>query len=386
MKASEDLLDRAVSCSRATRGPRVLYFLDQGCGQAAGASRPFAVLAARLADRVDLVAALSGSEIEPGVLSSDWFRNVPRIDYQYGIGPGSVSLKALRRLSAILSDGSIGVIHCNTYGQVVVSTLASRLSKRRCQIILTDHNSLGWTGTGRVKRLLCLMLTRPHLVLLARESIAVRLGARLLVRTMTHITNGVDTTLFNSARHERRSGPVRILYPARLAAMKGHHDLIRAARLLVDQGLDVEIRLAGEGPLRPELDALVEREGLKNTVLFLGHLWAPALAVEMSQADIGVYPSHSEMMPYAVLEMMASGLAVVASGVGGISDVIVNGLSGYLVEPSNVVGLSERLAYLIRNPEIARELGKTALSAVRTDYSISRVADKVAALYERVWM
>jgi len=363
---------------------RVLFFVDQGKWDDWGASRAFAVLAAAVAERAPVIVAYSGRELEPGVLAEDWFAGVDRVDYAYGSGPESLSVAAVNRLRCVLDQLHITVVHCHTYNQVIAATLASLLSRRRRAVILTDHNSLGWEGVGQVKRFLCLMATRPHMITLTDRGGVVKRCACAFSRSITYIPNGVDTTLFDCAKRKPRNGTVRVLYPARLAPLKGHKDLLMATRKLLDRGCDIELRLAGDGELRPELEQFASQEGLNGRVKFLGWLTARQIASEMVQADIGVYPSYSEMMPCAVLEMMASAMPVVASRVGGIADAIRDRESGYLVNIGDIDALAERLYSLVQNPEIAEQVGRAAAARVAMNYSMSHVAEQVTALYERV--
>jgi len=364
--------------------PKVLFFLDQDCCPGVGACRPLALLAAALTNHVDLLAAVSGQEVDTGVLTRDWFGAVKTVEFAFGAGPGVLSSKALVQLQFILERTDINVIHCSGYRQVILATLACRLSHRRRSIIVTEHNSHAWRGLGRVKRIASLFATRPDVIVLAKEMLQVMPGSRALARSITHISNGVDTSLFTHFGRERRGGRVRILYPARLTPLKGHVSIIKAISCLVDRQCDVELRLAGDGPLLQELQFVVDREGLKDRVVFLGRVSPEALASEMARADIGVYPSCSEMMPYAVLEMMASGLPVVASRVGGIPDAIRDNVSGYLVDPSDVGGFVHRLEFLVSNSEAALLVGKAAAATVRARYSIAHVAEEIAALYRRL--
>jgi glycosyltransferase involved in cell wall biosynthesis len=161
------------------------------------------------------------------------------------------------------------------------------------------------------------------------------------------IPNGVDTARFAPRdRGEARArlgvagdAPV-VLFVGNLKPVKGIETLIRAFAAVAKTRPDAELVVAGAGPLGARLQALAERHGLGGSARFLGGRTPDAIAAWMNAASVLCLPSLSEGMPNVLLEAGASGLPVVASRVGGIPEVVHEGITGLLVAPSDPAALA----------------------------------------------
>ena len=158
----------------------------------------------------------------------------------------------------------------------------------------------------------------------------------------------------------RPSRKAWIISVARLRAEKGLDVLLRAAAQLRLQGLEFQIEIAGAGPMLAELNTLRSQLGLNDCVLFSGGCGAEAIQEKMCNADIFVLPSRTEAMPLAVLEAMSHGLAIAATSVGGIPEVISDGETGLLVAPESVEALAAALARLICDADLRAKVGTNA--------------------------
>jgi glycosyltransferase involved in cell wall biosynthesis len=136
--------------------------------------------------------------------------------------------------------------------------------------------------------------------------------------------------------------------------VKGVDVLLRALPLLRDRAPDVRVTLAGPGEPKAALGPL------GDTVQWVGWLDERAKSVALRESDIFVLPSTSEGLPMALLEAMAHGLAIVASSVGGVPDVVTAGVEGLLVPAGDAVALADAVAALAEDPERARALGCAA--------------------------
>jgi glycosyltransferase involved in cell wall biosynthesis len=154
----------------------------------------------------------------------------------------------------------------------------------------------------------------------------------------------------------------------RLSREKGHRDLLEAMRLLRTQHRDVPARLvvAGDGPERAALTALAERAGIGESIAWLGQV---ANAQQLyAAADAAVLPSHSEGSPNALLEAAAYALPIVATAVGGVPEILVNGVSGRLVPPHRPEALAAALFEVLADPGGAARLGRNARAAIETGH------------------
>ncbi|MEA2422457.1 MAG: colanic acid/amylovoran biosynthesis glycosyltransferase, partial [Thermoleophilaceae bacterium] len=133
----------------------------------------------------------------------------------------------------------------------------------------------------------------------------------------------------------------RLVCVGRLDEQKGHPVLLRAAALVAAGGVDFELVLVGDGPLRGELEATVERLGLRDRVRLAG--WASGDAVRdlMAGSRALVLASFAEGLPVVIMESLALGRPVIATDVGAVSELVVTGETGWLVAPGSEEALAE---------------------------------------------
>jgi L-malate glycosyltransferase len=166
----------------------------------------------------------------------------------------------------------------------------------------------------------------------------------------------------------------------RLTPVKGIPYLLQAAKILLRHGANVKVLVVGDGSIRGDLETEARHLGISGSVVFLGHREDTG---ELLRAmDIFVLPSLSEGIPMALLEAMAACRAIVASRVGGIPEIIEDGLEGFLVEPTDMKGLAEKCRRLIEFPDVAGKLGEQGRKRVERDFSATAMADRVASVYK----
>ncbi|HEX8051928.1 MAG TPA: glycosyltransferase [Thermoleophilaceae bacterium] len=169
-------------------------------------------------------------------------------------------------------------------------------------------------------------------------------------------------------------GAVAVLRP-----QKALHLLVRAAAELVREHPGLRVLIAGDGPEREALEALVRELGLEGVVTLLGlRRDVPDL---LAALDVAVVSSDFEGTPLAVLEYMDAGLPVVATRVGGLSDLIEHGRHGLLVDPGDAGVLAQAIGTLLRDPERARELGARGRERRRAEFSIDRTVRTLEDMY-----
>lgn len=194
------------------------------------------------------------------------------------------------------------------------------------------------------------------------------------------IPNGVDVPAFPERSPEVATRPARsVITIANLRAEKDHETLIAAAALVAADFPDVTFRIVGDGPRRPELEALVRGRNLQETVIFLGH--REDVSQLLAEADVFVLPSRSEAFPNSAIEAMASGLPVVASAVGGLLDLIDDGRTGLLVEPGGPEQFAAAIRRLLADRHQAARLGAAARADVIQRYGFDRMVKAFEDLY-----
>lgn len=176
----------------------------------------------------------------------------------------------------------------------------------------------------------------------------------------------------------------RLLCIGRLSKEKGQLLLVQAAKLLADWGEQVDIVLAGDGPMRPEVEALISASKLTEKIRITGWLNGAGIEHELGEARALIVPSLSEGLPVVIMEAMAASRPVVAPYLAGIPELVVNGRNGWLFPPSDVAALAVamRAAMVVSDPEW-RQMGESARADVWAAHDVDAEAGKLAGLFQR---
>ncbi|HEY2586791.1 MAG TPA: glycosyltransferase [Tepidisphaeraceae bacterium] len=195
---------------------------------------------------------------------------------------------------------------------------------------------------------------------------------------------GVDTRKWAPAaeRAAPAAGPLRLLTVARLHWAKGHTYLLRATKQLVDAGMDVTLRIAGNGAERERLEALTAELRLGERVQFLGPLPEDAVIRELSETDVFVLASDAEPLGVAYMEAMAMAVPTLGTAAGGVAEIITDGIDGVLVPPKDPAALADALRALIADPERRQCIGQAGRETIVRRFD-SRLG--AATLYEHLF-
>lgn len=169
---------------------------------------------------------------------------------------------------------------------------------------------------------------------------------------------------------------------AHLADHKGHQYLIQATKILKQQAPKIKTIIVGEGPLSMELDRQAKELDVEDIIFFLG--FRKDIPKILSSLDLFVLSSHLEGMGSSILDAMASRLPVVATKVGGIPEVVINGETGLLVPPRNPSALARAILRLYSDKTLASRLGQKGYELVHRKFSAEAMAEKVVRLYEKI--
>jgi glycosyltransferase involved in cell wall biosynthesis len=153
-------------------------------------------------------------------------------------------------------------------------------------------------------------------------------------------------------------------------------DIVRATR---EHGVEAVLCLVGDGPDRGRLEQLARDLGIARACYFVGY--QEEIAGYYRLFDAFLLPSVTEGTPVSAIEALASGTPVVANRVGGVPDVVRDGVDGYLVEAGDLDGAAERLATLAHDPALRETLGAAGRARVLERYSVQRLVDDVDRLY-----
>jgi glycosyltransferase involved in cell wall biosynthesis len=164
-----------------------------------------------------------------------------------------------------------------------------------------------------------------------------------------------------------------------MTGVKQTSDLLTALALLRERGVDAGLLLVGDGPDRLAFETQAHDLGLMRHCLFLGY--QEEVAGWYAAMDAVALPSGNEGTPVTVIEALAAGKPVAAYGVGGVPDVVRDGVDGYVVDPGDVEALAGRLAELAADPGLRARMGAAGRERVLERYGVGRLLDDVDRLY-----
>jgi glycosyltransferase involved in cell wall biosynthesis len=203
----------------------------------------------------------------------------------------------------------------------------------------------------------------------------IRLGLDLAARTATSVPD------IAAERAAIGVAPDRFLvgWLGRMTEIKRVDVLLDGFARLRARDVDADLLLVGDGPLRPSLERRAEELGIRERTHFVGY--REDVAPIYAALDAIALTSANEGTPVAVIEALAAGLPAVATDVGGVSDVVRDGRTGFLVPGHDVDGIADRLARLAADPALRKSLGAQGSEWVRERYSVPRLVRDIDLLY-----
>lgn len=289
--------------------------------------------------------------------------------------------ECLRTLRGLNPD----IVHTHSAKAGLIGRVTAKLTGK--PVVFTAH---GWSfteGIAERSRRLAMFLER-HAAKISDAIICVseydrRLALNLGVGTealLTRIHNGVlDVPPEMRAKHSG-NGPIKIISVARLDAPKDHALLIDSLAKIKD--LPWELELIGDGPLTECIQAKATTLGISERVLFSG--LCNDVPQRLAKADLFVLASGFEGFPLSILEAMRANLPVIASDVGGVSESVVEGTTGFLVPKGDKDALADRLRLLITDPELRKRLGLQGRFFYEREFSFDVMYNRTFEIYQRV--
>lgn len=299
--------------------------------------------------------------------------------------PDDLSWTSLQLVCALVHANAIDVLHAHLPNAHLLAGVAGRMTGK--PVLATIHARQLVTLDLEVHR-----ATGTHLSVVCRHSQLHALGLGVDAAQLSCIPNGVDTAQF-APRPAGRAGSLRqrfgipaeaplVGFVGRFSPEKGPELFLRAALLL--HGLHPEARcvMAGDGPMHGELGEFIDRFGLQGVVHLAGT--CSDMPAVYNELDLLVSSSHTEALPLAVMEAMASGLPVVATKAGGMADLIEQGRTGWLVGLRDFEGLAGQVAHILRTPGELQRMGRHARERAVERFGLTETVAATAQLLERL--
>lgn len=299
---------------------------------------------------------------------------------------------AVFQLSRVLRRERVSILHAHSAKAGLVGRLAA-VCARTPVVFFTVHNSIFYAEWPEYKKGFFalaekVLARRTYRIITVSEALRQELIARegLKPGQVVTVYNGINPEEFQVAE-SREALRRRLGLPAeaplvgivtRLAPQKGLRYLIEAAALFPPEERLVFV-VVGDGPLRAELQELAEKSGVGSHFVFTGVRRDVPLI--LGALDLLVLPSVTEGLGLILLEAMAASLPVVATAVGGVPEVVLDGETGVLVPPRDPAALAGAIAGLLRAPERARRLGAAGRERVARLFTVERMVGQISALY-----
>jgi colanic acid/amylovoran biosynthesis glycosyltransferase len=231
----------------------------------------------------------------------------------------------------------------------------------------------------------------PEKIRRAQAVVAVSsFGRSQLFRQVSHeywskiqvIHCGIEATFHDNA-HDRPADARRLVCVGRLCEQKGQLLLLEAVQRLAAQGTKLELVLAGDGEMRPEIETLIALYKLQDIVRITGWISSDQVREELLAARALVLPSFAEGLPVVIMEAMALRRPVISTFVAGIPELIHSGEHGWLVPAGDVESLATAIQNCLEQPpEAITRMGKAARARVLERHDIDKEATKLTALFQ----
>ncbi|MCB0881602.1 MAG: glycosyltransferase [Thermoleophilia bacterium] len=303
-----------------------------------------------------------------------------------------VSPVAWARLVRYLRRHRVDVLHSHMYGSNVWAPILGRLGGVPV-VVATEHS---WTYEGqRIRKLLdrfwvgrgvdAFVAVSPEDARRMAEIEKVPAGKIRMIPTGLLRDPDDLASAPATVRDELGLGrgvPV-VGAVGHLRPMKAIDVLVDAFARVLERVPDAHLIIAGDGPLRPDIEAQIAALGVGARVHLLGvREDVPAV---LASSDVVAMPSDSEGSPIALIEAMTAGRAVVATRVGGVPAILDEGRCGVLVPPRDPAALADAVESLLADPQRAARLGRVAATRARGEYGIAHIAGRWSDLYRELY-
>jgi glycosyltransferase involved in cell wall biosynthesis len=295
---------------------------------------------------------------------------------------GQLDLNVASSIRSLVQRTGADVVHSHGYKADIYARWAMRGS--RTPLVATCHN---WIDNNLTLRLYGKLdraaLRRFDGTIAVSEGVRQRLlSSGVNPDRIALIRNGVDLHPFKDLRRLTSFDvhrPLRVGLVARLSHEKGVDLFLRAAAIALKAQPNALFVVAGDGPDRPALEALIRELGLQQHLTLLGR--QENMPAFYASLDVLVLSSRIEGLPMALLEGMASGLPVVATAVGEVPQVIENGRSGRIVAPGNYEALAAAIIQILEDGRLRQSFGINAMNRVADQFSAAKMTAEYVRLY-----
>ncbi len=197
----------------------------------------------------------------------------------------------------------------------------------------------------------------------------------------------IDYSLKRKQLNKKADKRINVVFVGSIGERKGLYDILESIIFVKGSKLSLHFKFIGNEEKSGEKQHIIEeytQAGAMEYCEFKGFLSGRKLIREIANSDIFILPSHNENYPVSILEAMALGLPVISTLVGGVPEIVENGVNGYLIKPGDVELLSEKILYLARHPEIRERMAKLNRIKARELFAPDVIAKKLQSIFNEL--
>ncbi|HLJ48631.1 MAG TPA: glycosyltransferase family 4 protein [Bryobacteraceae bacterium] len=291
---------------------------------------------------------------------------------------------AVRALRTIFAEEPPDILHAHGYKADLYAYAAAW--RRRLPLVATCHN---WPDPhprmqayAKLDRFI--LRSFDHITTPSQDVAQVLLSSGIASARITWVRNGIDIEAFRHAKPSLLRDPSETLvgFVGRLVPEKGGETFLRAAQRVLAVRRNVRFIMVGDGPAGADWKTLAAQLGIERHVDFTGT--RDDMPGVYASLDMFVLPSHNEAMPMSVLEAMSAGKPVIATRVGAVPTLVLDGETGHLCAPGDADQIARSVLALLQNSEEAHRLGENGYRRVHTEFSSEAMAETYLRLYRNV--
>ncbi|MGB9133050.1 MAG: glycosyltransferase family 4 protein [Methanosarcina sp.] len=290
---------------------------------------------------------------------------------------------AYKRLYRLLKKGDYTLVNCHGLDSPLGISALVAARKLGIPVVATNHSLVGNTLYSPALYLAGKLLLRNADAIIAVSS-AVEKDSRIMTsKPIYRIFNGVDSedSVVKVSIPYDTEGKLVIATVARMTRKKGVQKIVALAPALLEKHKNLLFVMIGDGPLRKSLEKKVEETGLSRNFYFTGEIPREKVLGYLDQADIFALPSSDEAFGISILEAILKKVPVVAMNHSGVSDIINNGVNGYLAD--NLSEFSSHLQNLIEKPALRTSFAQEATREI-SNYDWNRIYEQTNRVYTKV--
>lgn len=303
-----------------------------------------------------------------------------------------ISLKNLTRFPDAVRKSTCSLVHiCGTgdwvFWESAYYILAAKALKRRVTMHYLGPFEMQWEAAGRLERAAIRWVLNRLDAFFVLSSADEKTAAAVGVGPLTTVVPSNVRVSDCQAPAERGAtvdGATKVLFVGGLDPMrKGLLDVLAAGYVLAEQAVPTRIVITGQAG-SDDLERFAPGFRALPVFEFVGYPSDAEMAALYASSDLLILPSYNEGLPYVIVEALASGLPIVASDVGGISDAVRDGVNGILIKPGAADELADAIRCLSSNADFRRQLGERARKIAAEEFSTDACLARLERVFDRV--